>query len=88
MGNNDNNKRINLIHLISEEISRRKWNTTVLLFPGGYFYLNHHIGHKKYDDRLHSLLIEPFSGNRSPPPVDRAAPRGRGDARLATFCPG
>lgn len=60
----DNNRRLELLANLVEEINRRWENLDAVVFPGGFLRLDECIGHRDYEDRIRALssagLVEPI----------------------------
>jgi hypothetical protein len=56
-----NLERIQLLQRVIEEIKKRGWKPSVVLFPGGFFQLHTYIGHFDHQDRLSAIARRDFS---------------------------
>ncbi len=57
----ENRERVLLAQRIAAEVQRRGWQPHILLLPGGYFFLDGHIGPLSHVDRIERLSTEQFS---------------------------
>ncbi len=58
----ENKARISLLEEVVDNVIDANWSSLhCVLFPGGYFYLNEHVGHFSHTDRVQALEEQFFS---------------------------
>ncbi len=56
-----NQGRISLLREIGKRVRGLGWRPDILLFPGGYFFLNEHVGFLSPEERVKRIAKQPFS---------------------------